>query len=308
MRLTAVATMGQAYPIAGGHAPAVRRLPGFATPIRTPAPPATLPEVLHPMPSDWSDPEKAERELARREGREPDGPQADLPDLAEILPAIRRLLERLEAETASQTEDIAALGAMLARIDAMLVAGGQPPQQAPQDNASGAGIAEAEGRITAHVDRLAGHIEPTARAMPEIWKMAKTAAAVPGGLAKLLEAVGELEKRQRELAGKTSDHTLGLVRFEGRLARKLDEATGDMAGQFQAEAQGVREGMERTAAIVLERRRLSKRLRWIVAGAILLGALACVAAGVWMQWELQFVTPQTRTGGSLLPETVRAWT
>ena len=222
-----------------------------------------------------------------------------------ILGGIARLLERLEAETASQTEDIAAPGAMLTRIDAMLVAGGQPPPQAPQNNAS---VAEDEGRITAHVDRLAGHIEPTARAMPEIWKMAKTAAAVPGGLAKLLEAVGELEKRQRELAGKTSDHTLGLVRFEGRLARKLDEATGDMAGQFQAEAQGVREGMERTAATVLERRRLSKRLRWIVAGAILLGALAFIAAGVWMQWELQFVTPQTRTGGSLLPETVRAWT
>ncbi len=304
MRLTAVATMGQAYPIAGGHAPANRRLPGFAALFRTLAPPATPLETLHPMSSDWSDPEKAERELARREGREPDGPQADLRDLAEILPAIRRLLERLEAETASQTEDIAALGAMLARIDARLA----ETQQAPQDNAPVAEIAEAEGRITAHIDRLADHIEATAMAMPKIWKMAETAAAVPGGLAKLLEAVEGLAKDQRELAGKTSGHTLGLVGFEGRMARKLDEATGDLAGQFQAEAQGVREGMERTAATVLERRRLSKRLCWIVAGAILLGALAFIAAGVWMQWELQFVTPQTRTGGSLLPETVRAWT
>ena len=74
MRLTAVATMPQAYPIAGGDARAVRRLPGFATPIRTPAPPATRSETLHLMPSDWSDPEKAERELTGREGREPDGP------------------------------------------------------------------------------------------------------------------------------------------------------------------------------------------------------------------------------------------
>ena len=255
------------------------------------------------MPSDWSDPEKAERELARREGREPDGPQPDTQGLAEILPAIRRLLERLEAETASQTEDIAALGAMLARIDARQA----ERQQAPQDNASVAEIAGAEGRITAHIDRLAGHIEPTALAMPEIWNLAKAAAAVPGGLAKLLEAVEGFEKRQRELAGKTSDHTLGLVRFEGRLALKLDEATGDMAERFQGEAQGVREGMERTAAIVVERRRLSKRLRWIVAGAILLGVLACTAASVWMQWELEFVTPQTSTGGSLTPETARAW-
>ncbi len=288
MRLTAVATMGQAYPIAGGHAPAIRRVPGVATPIRIPAPPATLSETLHPMPSDWSDPEKAERELARREGREPDRPQADLPDFAEILPAMRRLLERLEAETASQTEDIAGLSDMLARIDARLA----ERQPAPQGSASGTEIAGAEGRITAHVDRLAGHIEATAMAMPEIRKMAKTAAAVPGGPAKLLEAVEGLAKDQRELAGKTSDHTLGLVRFEGRIARKLDEATGDLAGQFQAEAQGVREALEQTAAIVLERRRLSRHMRWIVAGAILLGALACIAAGVWMQWELQFVTPK----------------
>lgn len=42
------------------------------------------------MPSDCSDPERAEKKLARREGREPDGPQADRQDLAEILTAMRR--------------------------------------------------------------------------------------------------------------------------------------------------------------------------------------------------------------------------
>ena len=249
------------------------------------------------MSSDWSDPEKAERELARREGREPDGPQADLPDPAEILSALRRLLERLEAETASQTEDIAALSAMLARIDARL-ADRQPAPPAPQDGAAGTEIAGAEGRITAHVDRLAGHIEATAMAMPKIWEMAEAASATPEELGKLREAVEKLAKGQRELTGKTADHTLGLTRFEGRLARKLDEATGDMAGRFQGEAQGVSEVLERTAATVLERRRLSRRMRWVVAGAILLGVLACIAAGVWMQWELQFMAPQVRTGGS----------
>ena len=50
MRLTAVATMGQAYPIAGGSASAIPRLLGFATPIRTLAPPATLAEAQRPMP------------------------------------------------------------------------------------------------------------------------------------------------------------------------------------------------------------------------------------------------------------------
>ena len=249
------------------------------------------------MPSDWSDPEKAERELAHREGRAPSdaGPQED--SLAEILPAMRRLLERLEAETASQTEDIAALAAMLARIDARLAAGGEPPPQAPQETASGAEIAEAEGRITAHVDRLAGHIEPTARAMPEIWKMAETASAAPGEIGKLREAVQGLEKGQRELAGKTSDHTLGLVRFEGRLARKLDETLDAIAGRFSDEAGRVRGALEQTAAIVLERRRLSRRMRRIVAGAILFGALAFTAAGVWLQWEYAIAPPKTETGG-----------
>ena len=242
------------------------------------------------MPSDWSDPEKAERELAHREGREPDGPQEDSP--AAILPAMRRLLEKLEAETASQTEDIAALAAMLARIDARLAAGEEPPPQAPQETANGTEIAEAEGRITAHVDRLAGHIEPTARAMPEIWKMAETASAAPGEIGKLRETVQGLEKGQRELSGKTSDHTLGLIQFQGRLAHKLDEATNAMTARFEAEAGRVREAMERTAAIVLERRRLSRRLRWIVAGALLFGALAFTAAGVWIQWEYSVASPK----------------
>lgn len=74
------------------------------------------------MPSDWSDPETAEWELARREGRalSDTGPQED--DLAAILPAIRRLLERPEAGTANRTRDIA----ILARIDAKLAAGRKP--------------------------------------------------------------------------------------------------------------------------------------------------------------------------------------
>ncbi len=245
------------------------------------------------MPSDWSDPERAEEELARREGRALSDPQED--NLAEILPAMRRLLERLEAETASQTEDIAALAAMLARIDARLAAGKEP--RAPQETASGAEIAKAEGRITAHVDRLAGHIEPTARAMPEIWKMAKTASAAPGEIGKLRETVEGLTKGQRELSGKTSDHTLGLTGFQGKLAHKLDEATNAMAERFQAEAGRVREAMERTAAIVLERRRLSRRLRWIVAGAILFLVLAAAAGGIWLQWEYTIAPPKTETGG-----------
>lgn len=56
------------------------------------------------------------------------------------------------------------------------------PARWPRETGSGANIAAVKGRIAARVDRLAGHIEPTARAMPEIRKTAKTASSIPDGL------------------------------------------------------------------------------------------------------------------------------
>lgn len=72
------------------------------------------------MPNDRFDPERAERELGQRKGRGPDSPQADMPAPAESLPAMRQLPERPEAGTASRIRGVAALGAVLARMDAKL--------------------------------------------------------------------------------------------------------------------------------------------------------------------------------------------
>ena len=77
--------------------------------------------------------------------------QADTRELAEILPAVRRI-GRLEARTAGETGDIAGLGAMFIRIDARLAVVGKPPLQETSSE-----IAEAEGRITAYVGWLARH-------------------------------------------------------------------------------------------------------------------------------------------------------
>ena len=141
------------------------------------------------MPSDWSDPDRAERELARREGREPSGGDAaaDQQGFAEAVLTMRRLLERIEAETASQTEDIAGLRDMLAAD--------RPSLPTPRENAPGTEIAEAEGRLTAHVDRLGDSIEHTVRTWPAVREMAMTASAVPAELGKLRETVNKLDER-----------------------------------------------------------------------------------------------------------------
>ena len=251
------------------------------------------------MPSDWSDPDRAERELAKREGREPSGtdPPADGQDLAEAVPAMRRMLERLEAETASQTEDIASLGDMLARIDGMLAAERASPP-VPPEGAPGTDIVQAEGRITAHIDRVEEHIDPVARAMPAVREMAKTASAVPHELGELREAVDKLTHGLGRLTSASSENSLRQTTVARQISEKLKEAEGGMTGRFQGEAQHVRDVLQRTAATVLERRRLSKRLRWILAGAVLLGVLACIAVGVWLQWELEPVAPKATTGGS----------
>ena len=144
------------------------------------------------MPSDWSDPDRVERELARRKGREPSGddPRADLQGFAEAVLAVDRRLERIEAETASQTEDIASLRDILAAD--------RPLLPTLQENAPGTELAEAEGRLTAHVDRLGESIEHTVRIMPAVREMAKTASAVPAELGKLREAVNELNEASSE--------------------------------------------------------------------------------------------------------------
>ena len=85
MRLNTVATMGEAYPIARNHAPAFRHLPEG---IDQPGPRGPT-ETSRPMPGNRPKPERAERELTRHKGREPDLVQPDTLGLAAILPTIR---------------------------------------------------------------------------------------------------------------------------------------------------------------------------------------------------------------------------
>ena len=79
-------------------------------------------------------------------------------------------------------------------------------------------------------------------------------------------------RRERNCFTANSDRTLGLIRFESRLARNPDETQDYMAERFRNEAGSARHMPERTASTILEHHRLSKRFRWVVAAAILTGA------------------------------------
>ena len=95
-----------------------------------------------------------------------------------------------------------------------------------------------------------------------------------------------------------SEHTLRLIAVKRQVSLKLEAAEGGMAACFQGEAPGIREVLQQTAATVLECRRISKRVRWILAGTVLLGVLSCIAAGLWLQGELESVPPPDTTDGS----------
>ena len=86
------------------------------------------------------------------------------------------------------------------------------------------------------------------------------------------------------------------------MSRDLGVATTGITDRFGDEANGVWHMLQRTADTVLERRRRrrrrSKRDRWFIAGAILLGVLACLVAGIWLQWELEPMPPQDTIGSS----------
>ena len=84
-------------------------------------------------------------------------------------------------------------------------------------------------------------------------KTASTASAETGGLR---ESVEKFARRRNELTDRTSEHSLGPARMEGRLGQRPDEVESTMARRFRNEA------LARTASAVLERRHLCRRARW----------------------------------------------
>ena len=244
------------------------------------------------MSNDWSDPERAERELRRREASNAD-PEGNTPQLRELLLDILEEQKRLRTETASHTDDIAGVRDQAARIERAL---SDLSRRLPEDGI-GKQLAQTEGRIVAHVDRLEEGVRPVGEALPNILEMARTAAATPEELRKLgatVERQGEAVRGQTFAANSQSTY---LEHLGVELKDMVQETELRLEARFIAEAKSVREVHQETTALVLKRRRRSRRFWLILMGAIAIGMLACVAGGVWLQWEHTLVSPRDPTLG-----------
>ena len=212
------------------------------------------------MARDWSDPEANARELARRERAAEAPGNGRLDDAPALAEELRAALARLEAETASQTEDLASLRALLARREETDPDPDSPP---PPETGLARRLAEAEGRLTAHLERLA-------------------------------ERAGEaaLEETLAPLADQVRGHTLenrARVAFLDQLSVTLKDMVRDaelgLVGRFEREARSVRETLEARTVTVHTPSPRSRRFRLALAGAAVLCLLAAFAGGVWLQWR-----------------------
>ena len=223
-----------------------------------------------PMANDWSQPDAAERELARRERERRDGEHAH-PDLERVLGAVHAVLEsQLSArgDTARLADDLAALRAQLA----------SRPAEGEEAGALATRLAEAEGRLGAQVAHLKTHVQDVGDALPDLLALARSAAATPGALAALGAVVGPLGQAVRA-------HTRASKELGEELTKQVSDAETALTERIAEEAKHVRETLDENTALVRRRRRRSRRLRLGLAGAVLLGLLGCFAAGVWLQWK-----------------------
>ena len=233
------------------------------------------------MADDWSDPEQVERELRRRERGEASGDDSpsDMRLLLGAMHAVLKAQKRTDTQTASLAEDIATLRGLLARLEHARSTAQQP--------AAGSGLAtqlaQAEGRIAGHVDNLAEHVRPVA--------------ATPKALENLEAAVRPLAEAVRAQTRATEANTSYLDRMTADLNDMVRDAERGMIHRFAEEAKGVREALQEATAVVLKRRRRSRRFWLSLAGAGLLGLLVCIGAGVWLQWMYEPIPPQDPTGG-----------
>ena len=234
------------------------------------------------MTNDWSDPEKVERELERIERGEP--PAAGAPsDMRLLLGAMRAVLDaqkRTDTRTATLAEDIATLRGLLEQRAPARSAGDDPPAA---ERGLAQQLAEAEGRIAGHVDHLAEHV--------------RTVADTPKALADLEAAVRTLDEAVRAQTHLYKSSASSLDRMSADLKDMVRNADLGMRHQFAEETKGVREALQKTAAVVLERRHRDRLSRLSVAGIVLLGALLCVGGGVWLQSEHGPLPAHDPTGG-----------
>ena len=233
------------------------------------------------MATDWSDPEQVERELRRRERGEPSGDDSpsDMRLLLGAMHAVLKAQKQTDTQTASLAEDIATLRGLLAPLERTL----STAQQPAAESGLATQLAQAEGRIAGHVDNLAELVRPVA--------------ATPKALENLEAAVRPLAEAVRAQTQATQTNTSYLNHMTVDLKDMVRDAERGMIHRFAEEAKGVREALQENTAVVVKRRRRSRRFWLGLAGAALLGLLACIGAGVWLQSEYGPLPAHDPTGG-----------
>ena len=256
---------------------------------RLPRPAST--GIPAPMATDWSDPEQAERELRRRERGEVSGDDSpsDMRLLLGAMHAVLKAQKQTDTQTAGRTEDIATLRGLLAPLEHARSAAQQPAAE----SGLATQLAQAEGRIAGHVDRLAERVRPVEEAMPQIRELAQTAAATPGELENIKATIERSVGAVRGQTTATNAHTNELKTLKADINETMRATEQGMTGRFAEEAKSVRNVLNETTAVVLSRRRRSRWFWLTLAGVVALAMLA----GVWVQWKYAPVPAQDPTGG-----------
>lgn len=244
------------------------------------------------MSNDWTDPDEAERELKKREASNGDPDESAQSDRALLLEILEKLRD-LETENASLREDIASLRHEVARREDERSAPGRPPAE----DVLGKQLAEAEGRIVAHLDRHEETIRPVAAALPDLQKRARIAAALPEELRNLNETVARQTEaiQGQTLASKSSSNFLDHLGVD--IKDMVREIGLRLEAAFASEGKNTREGLKEVVETVRTRRRRTRRFWLSLAAAFLIFVLATAAGGVWLQWEHEPLSPKDPTGG-----------
>ena len=241
------------------------------------------------MATDRSDPDEVERELQRLEKELSGDTRSDMRLLVAVMRAVLKAQKRTDARTATLIEDIATLHGLIDRSERARTAESQPPVE----RGLATQIVEAEGRIVGHVDHLAESIRTVRDALPDIEKLARTAASTPERLERLATGVERSAEAVRAQDTAIRANTDRLTELVANLDEKLPAMERSVTDRFAEEAKGVRGTLQETAAVVLRRRSRSRWFWLTLAGVFALTMLA----GVWVQWKFVPVPAQDPTGG-----------